>query len=327
MTDFSPFWSWFREHGDAIVARIYGDSEAERHQAMGELNEHAGDLTVEVTDGERKALVISADGDHQKVDTVKDMVASAPDLSGWDVLAFRPRMTGISIGIGGESLSEDDIRFRTQRGPHGVKLTLWVKGLNAANEQPRGFGAMLLAQHAIGELDAMLMLEDMDVKKPPWLAFLQPSQPLAQLPAVMDELKGSMFPPLGSLPIEDKWTVMEGSHLNDPVIVSVNTGLHPFAGHPEYDTCLLIATRFASKEEADALLERGEQICNRLCEGQQALNAYAVTCVPKGKRTIGVYTSDRDASLAKLQELAADDMEWRVERDTFWGHYREFAGA
>ena len=325
MDDYSRFWAWFREHGDSIVEQIYGNDEAARNKAMGELNELAGGLTIEVTRGERNGLVVSADGDHEKVDAVKDMIDSAPNLPDWDLIAFRPRMTGISIGIGGQELSEDDIRFRIQQGQHGVKLTLFVKGLNRENEQPRGFGAMLLAQHAIGELDALLLLEGIDVKKPPLLAFLNPSQPFTDLPAVMDERKIAMFPPPGQLQVEDKWVVMEGTHLNDPVIVSLNSGLHPFAGHPAYDHCVLIETTFESKEQADALLERGEQICNRLCAGQEALNAYAVTCVPKGKRTIGIYTSQLESSLQKLEQLAGDDLEYRVERDTFWRHYREFA--
>src|SRR5262245_45624925 len=106
-TPHGRFWQWFGNNADRIYDLLYGQDEKARRRASNELNdavqEAAPELILEICRGEAeepRQLVVSADGKPERVDVVKAFVAAAPALSGWIVVAFRPRMKiGSSVEI------------------------------------------------------------------------------------------------------------------------------------------------------------------------------------------------------------------------------------
>src|SRR5436190_23696304 len=92
------FWKWFRTNSDRIWALIYSRRPDDREAAMAEVGEavepYMPGLVLEFSQGDDEAreLVASADGKLDRVDMVKEFVASAPQIPGWSVRAFRPRM-------------------------------------------------------------------------------------------------------------------------------------------------------------------------------------------------------------------------------------------
>src|SRR5262249_46490193 len=144
------FWQWFKNNGARLRDIMYGQDTAPREDASDELRqavEEAGEEAVlefgPAPEGGPRSLIVSADGRPERVDAVKDFVASAPELPGWEVVAFRPRMEigdSIEIVLEGERVGPEDIRFRVTQGEGGLDLTLYVRGLTRENERLRGLG-------------------------------------------------------------------------------------------------------------------------------------------------------------------------------------------
>jgi hypothetical protein len=345
----AQFWQWFRANGERLRTGMYGDDEAVREEASEELR-HAVQaaepgLILEIgqgADGGPHPLIVSADGKPEQVDAVKDFVAAAPTLPGWQVIAFRTRLEvgeHLEIAIQDERVGPDDIRFRVSEGDEGLDLTLYVRGLTDANRQIRGLGASLLAEHAVGERDALTMLRSLEIEPLP--ARPAPElRPFHELPDVLDEAKARKYPPPGSLPIDmdGDWLNMRGTINGSFASVLLNGGLAPVAGHPAYDRRLTVSIRFnesrddgmpATEEEYAAVSELGDRLGEALQENQQSL--LALTLMTQGRRDLVLYTSNAGAALLRLEELRTGIRSHRikvaVERETFWGMYRSFHQA
>src|SRR5436189_71206 len=81
----------------------------------------------------------------------------------------------------------------------GPDLTLRVRGLTPANERLRGLGASLLAQHAVGERDALTMLSALNMEPLPKDPAAAGLRPFRDLVVVFDETRARKYPPPGAL--------------------------------------------------------------------------------------------------------------------------------
>jgi hypothetical protein len=343
------FWQWFRNNGDRLQVAMYGRDDGAREAAAGELREavHAVQpgLVLELArgeEGEPRQLIVSADGRPERVDAVKDFVAAAPALPGWEVVAFRPRMPvgeSLAIELQGERVGPEDISFRVTPTDDGLDLTLHVRGLTAANERLRGLGASLLAEHAVGERDALTLLTGLRIE-PPAATRVPGLRPFRELVAVFEEARVAKYPPPGSLPLdlENDWANMRGTINGSTALVLLHAGLRPFAGHPDYDRRVTVSVPFhgvnedglpTTEEEYVTVCNLGDRLSDAVGEGQQALLAMSI--MTQGRRDLIFYTADADATLERVEELRGEagthEIEASVERDTFWGMYRSFCRA
>ena len=345
--DYDAFWAWFGANADRLRAVVYGEDPAAREAAYAELqaatDEAGADLVLEIArppGAETGQLVVSADGRPDRVDGVKAFAAAAPDLPGWEVVAFRPRdnMDGSVIDLGGERVGPDDIRFAVEPDADGLALTLFVAGLTPENEKARGLGASLLAQHAVGERDALTLLSGVGTEPLPAGQTGPDLRPFAELPGVLAEAREERYPPPGKLEPADEWGTGQGTIGGNPAILLLRTGLRPFAGHPLYDRRLTVSLAFESvgpegmpsdSDEFAAAGEAGDRIAEALEAGQQSLHALTIT--GSGRRDVIFYTADPDAALDRLAALRAEGLGFpvdaEVEWDSYWGLFRAFADA
>jgi hypothetical protein len=344
------FWDWFRANGDRLRDMMYGPDQNAREDASAQLRDAVEPVQPGLVlefgpspPGGPRVLVVSADGRPERVNAVKEFIASAPALPGWDMVPFRPRMPiggSVEIALGGETVGAGDIWFAVAEDDDGLNLTLHVRGLTAANERLRGLGASLLAEHAVGEGDALTLLSSLRVAALPRDPAAAGLQPFAELVGVFDEAKARRYPPPGELPLDEEgsWQALSGAIDDAPALILLNTAVRRFAGHPAYDRRLTVAVPFnqadpdgmpASQKEFAAIQDIGTRLGEALEEGQQSL--LALTVMNQGRRKLVLYTSDADAALRRLDELRAEvethrvaaDVEW----DAFWGMYRTFCDA
>jgi hypothetical protein len=293
------FWRWFDENKDRLWADVYGPDPAARDRAMSEVGvvrEAQPGVVLEFggpAQARPRTLIVSADGKPEHVDDVKELVASAPAMAGWKVVAFRPRMKtdDMAIELQGERVGPDDVWFDIAEGADGLALMLYVRGLTKANEQLRGLGASLLAEHSVGERDQLTLLCSLDIRPLPstsagkgWLGRLfgskqePPPAPeslglrsVRELARHFDEAKARKYPPPGSLTIDtDKdWHVGQGTVDGAPTILRMHSGLDPVAGHPEYDQRLTVSIHYndpgeqglgGSEEEFEATNDLAERL-------------------------------------------------------------------
>jgi hypothetical protein len=337
------FWNWFKENGDRVASTMIAEDEEAREQAADELRDAvqqaAQGVVLEVGKGDSGwQLIVSADGKYEHVDDAKDFAASAPALSGWEVIPFRKRDGGdFVIVLEGERVSPGDVWFKVAEAEDGLDLTLFVRGLTPDNRRLRGLGASLLAQHFVGELDTLTMLGSLRIEELP-----EPPdrdlRPLAELPAVFDAAKSSRYPPPGALPaLDDTWINLSGTINGAVSLILLHAGLRPMAGHPDYDRRLTVSIPYeadeqglpATSEEYQAVCTFGDQLSEALQEGEQSLLALTVT--GRGRRDLVFYTSHAGAALLRLEDQATDEAPYRfktaIEHDTFWGMFRSFLDA
>jgi hypothetical protein len=345
---YETFWRWFGSNAGRIQQAIYSKDEERRDEAIAELRdaseEAAPGLVLEVARGDlpgrEHTLVVSADGRPERADDVKEFVASAPELPGWEVVAFRPRMPiadGIEIVLEDEHVGPEDIWFRVEPDEFGLNLTLHVRGLTPQNERMRGLGGHLLAQHAIGERDSLTLISSQHVKSLPADPAASGLHPFGDLIAVFDEEKSKRYPPSGFLLLEgtDEWQNMRGTAEDMPIFVLLNTGLQQFAGHPDYDRSLVVTIPFHDVNEhglpgRDEEYHEVQALEDRLSEAlQQDQGSLLVASVlTQGRREMIFYTSDAESALERIKDPRRQErghqIDVAIERDTFWGQYRSF---
>jgi len=185
----AAFWAWFASHQTdlAKVERadepIANDLGRELHKVDARL---AFELGVKVSPHE---LIISADGAVSAFPAVKRLVAAAPAVPGWKVIAFRPRLgTSYAIELGdGSKLSGDDISFRVIGAKDGkLDVALYVKAMATVSNATKQ-AVFLQLDSALGEYDVETRLGTIDIE--PGMSMPNDARPFRDLPGAVDAVK------------------------------------------------------------------------------------------------------------------------------------------
>ena len=184
----SNFWRWFDAHA-AQVATMQRADEPIADELAAALHEVDPRLTFELGVRTRPhELIISADGLRVLFPTVKKLVAAAPSLPGWRIIAFRPRQSIGTIELGsGLRLSSDAVLYDvlpTTRPGQRTDLALYVPGVGGADDAAVKQAVYLLLDAALGEYDVETKIGKIDWH--PATARTTTARPLNGLAAVVD---------------------------------------------------------------------------------------------------------------------------------------------
>jgi len=188
----AAFWSWFKAHR-VEIAKIKRADEPVAQQINEELHKIDPRLLFELGIGtEPKEFIVSADGVREAFPSVKRLVAAAPSIPGWKVIAFRPRKAaGLQIALDdGTKLSADDLAFvvlPTAKPPAPIDLILYAPGVGGANDEAVKQVSFLLLDATLGEYDVETRVGGIAIKpigdKP------ANAKPLRELTRVIDAWK------------------------------------------------------------------------------------------------------------------------------------------
>jgi hypothetical protein len=181
----AAFWKWFEANAETLRKR--DDIQATMLTINGQLDKVDPSVFAEVgRDGDKLALVITADGDKSLFPVVEQIHAARPTVAGWTVVAFRQRdKSGFTIKMNGKEVKPSQVKF--VGAPSGGKLDveLFIPGFTTTDEM--GALGFILLDHAVGEYDMETRIGGIDfapLSKAPANA-----KPLTQLPAMVDALK------------------------------------------------------------------------------------------------------------------------------------------
>jgi hypothetical protein len=188
----AEFWAWFRAHAGEL-ARIQSGEDPMMDQIEQALDRIDKRLAFEIgplgSKGARtKELIISAQGAREVFPVVQRMVAAAPAIDGWRVIALRPRQTGFAIQFGGTQLAAGDLRFRIGSSPQPgqpLDVSIYVKG--AAVDDNTRYAVYLLLDATLGEYDVATQLGGIDMR--PESDAPRDARPLTELAAIVDARK------------------------------------------------------------------------------------------------------------------------------------------
>jgi hypothetical protein len=188
----AAFWTWFKDHR-LEIAKIKRADEPIANQIASEMHKVDPRLIFELGIGiEPKEFIVSADGHREVFNAVKRLVAAAPEVPGWKIIAFRPRKSAdLTIELGeGTKLGAGDLYYvmlPTSKPPAPVDIIVYIPGLGGGDKDKddalKQVGFLLL-DATLGEYDTETRLGGIAFKstaeKP------ASAKPLRDLPKLID---------------------------------------------------------------------------------------------------------------------------------------------
>lgn len=187
----AAFWTWFKDHR-LEIAKIKKADEPIANEIASELHKVDPRLIFELGIGiEPKEFIVSADGRREVFNAVKRLVAAAPAVPGWKIIAFRPRKSAdLTIELGeGTKLGANDLYFMvlpTTKPPAPLDIIVYVPGLGENKDKDDALKQVgfLLLDATLGEYDTETRLGGVafrsTAEKPP------SAKPLRDLPKLID---------------------------------------------------------------------------------------------------------------------------------------------
>ncbi|MGL6076556.1 MAG: hypothetical protein ACRC8S_20565 [Fimbriiglobus sp.] len=190
MSRAQKFWNWFQANTERLMA-----FEENRNVVFSELSKQLQyvdfDLTFEFgpnREGVRE-FIISAGGIKALIPTVESLVASAPMMPTWHVIAFRQRKDSSPVVMfGGVEFSESDIQCSLVEEDDVLHLDLYLPGYSDETTHLITVGFLFL-DAAIGEYDVMKHIGPIAFH-PTDAAEDKPRFPFAELRSRFDALRG-----------------------------------------------------------------------------------------------------------------------------------------
>jgi hypothetical protein len=149
------FWKWFVAQEDRLF-HFERDQEAVFNELARELQRVHPELTFEFgpEHGGARDFVVSAGGIKTAFPAVEALVAAAPKLPKWRIVAFRPRRSPLhDIELGGVSVKAENVRFSLIRHDGKIGVLLFLPGYSEAEKTTYGQIGYLLLDEALGEYD------------------------------------------------------------------------------------------------------------------------------------------------------------------------------
>lgn len=147
------FWKWFQDHANSLAAVRSGE-EPILQKLDRELRRVHPNLAFEMGwgDDEQLEFIVSANGIRSIFPIVEQLVAEAPALANWKIIAFRqPKESVSEIRYENFLLKVEDVWFSYKHRMDKVDLTLYIRGLSPTNEQQAIGASFILLDNALGE--------------------------------------------------------------------------------------------------------------------------------------------------------------------------------
>jgi hypothetical protein len=349
----ASFWQWFKQN-EGYLAQLQGPDDGAIAQLSSKLKSVDERLTFEIGPGTSsiKQLAISADGDISAFASVTGLVASAPKLTHWQVVAFRQRvpsaiLNGLQVagqqaengrakaGAATIGVKAGEMRFSLAKTGDKGELVVYIKDYQGDKGQE--FMSNIMLQQAIGEYDFAVRLADVKYR-PLTDATPKNSKPLVELATDFDALLGPSPAPKSTaaakpIPVADILTtppstinergtfaVMQGQMEGKNLFLRYNQSVARFAGSAKFPYQAAVGIELKNADQSgmpnpQELNELGaiEEILMRKVNAQ---NQTLLTFVTTGNamRTFYFYTGQPDSFRKIVDEVqvAVKDHKFKI---------------
>lgn len=327
------FWTWFSGESERLFQAIDVSATAVVEEVGAVLRDHHPGVCCELpakAEGSPQAtMVLTPDGNEGLVPTVRELVATAPQLARWNFVPFRQRgKPGVTIEMHGATLSdEDDVFYRIGSGPYGeLRLTLFIRGLTQAEDDPRALMAVLLMDHLIGEQDSLTVIDSL-IRLPLGDEAESGLTPITSLAADIDHYKTSGL---------DTWDSYRTSVDDEGTVgfITVRVGLGTVAPLRALPLRVRVVVPFANpredgfptREEGDLLDQIEDELDAVLIGECGALSVGRVTTA--GVRDLAFYAPEGEMIEAHAKRVFAGYPQYEPEvllvPDPGWEFYLDF---
>lgn len=289
--NYTDFWAWFSQNQSAFHKVIRSkDTEKISKEVFGPL----GEKLVQIKDGffflagmlddSTVDLVFTADGDPKNIVFVEELVAAAPELSGWQFTPLKQPVNSFGLRMNGVEFGEQSLSFypiEHEDMPDLVDITLVHPALAGASTESAKHGAYIFLDNFLGELNFLTRIDDLNYSTPSDAA--RKCIPIEALPNYLETREALFIEKYHGVRIftdEDSYSGLEAEIDNGlPWLAIVNSDLLKWdkkASHP----WMLVVTIFYKGEnnglpdsaEYDQLNEIEDSISDVLKDADGYLN-------------------------------------------------------
>lgn len=195
------FWDWFAKNQSQFLFLSQVDAD-ERNRLLNELmeklREYDENLSFEIgghPDSEKVDFIISADGIIDYFESVENLVAQAPELSNWNIVAFKPPMPeDHTIKINEKEFDAKKIIFiplTNPDEPSAVAIRVCFADLDEENKNLHINASFLLLDALIGERATAIDIDYIEIEKTPADIAEYPFLHLTDIGDYIKEIKGT----------------------------------------------------------------------------------------------------------------------------------------
>lgn len=147
------FWKWFEDNASSLAAIRSGNDPI--LQKLGrELRKVHPNLNFEMglSDNDQLEFIVSANGVRRVFPIVEQLVACAPTVPNWKIIAFRqPKGSVPEILYENFLLKTEDVWFAYKHRMDKVDLTIYIRDLSRGNAEQAIGASFILLDNELGE--------------------------------------------------------------------------------------------------------------------------------------------------------------------------------
>ena len=188
----NKFWEWFKGYAPTIKTVTKENADLILDLILEELQRIRNGLAIEITssnNSDLKNLIISANGDINKFDFVEEIVAKAPDIKGWKIVAFRQRAQDPDLSIDIPNLIKFEVSkmyFMPLGDRENLDLIIFVPGILGKPKEMIAYYGLIVIDYLIGEYDSITKVRYYDFQDIEALEETDEVLPLSVLPKFID---------------------------------------------------------------------------------------------------------------------------------------------
>lgn len=167
------FWAWFQQHANYFFEVVKHRNNIEAN-FFNKLSPKLTELkegyfySTGMLDDNTAELIFTADGDTKNIVFVEELVASAPEISGWKFSALKPArdINDVAIRMGEVSFTADNLFFYSNQSsdyPDEIDISIVHNDLNEENKKIIINGVFIFLDNYLGELDFANNIDRLEV--------------------------------------------------------------------------------------------------------------------------------------------------------------------
>jgi hypothetical protein len=182
------FWKWFEDHVDSLAAVRSGDDPILQKLDRELRKVHPNlDFEMGLGDNDELEFIVSANGIKSVFPVVEQLIACAPTIPNWKMIAFRqPKGEVPEILYQNFLLKAEDVWFSyKQRLDKVVDLTIYIRSLSPNNAEQAIGASFILLDSALGEYVVATRIGLIEHKPLPENPAARGFQPLSEVSTIL----------------------------------------------------------------------------------------------------------------------------------------------
>ncbi|HRN58281.1 MAG TPA: hypothetical protein PLL71_17600 [Agriterribacter sp.] len=192
------FWKWFKANQKRL-SNFEENPDSYLTEMLVQAKKIQPGLAIELEPPQNGIIrmTVSADGNEDLFGLVKNIIAKAPAIKGWQFIAFRQRMhpeqlKGMKLKAQDHELDPEQMKFFPIVTGDTLDVIIYAKGITEENYNQVAYGALLLLDNILGEYDCVTKVRSYDFHDmPSTKEELEDLLPLLHLAAYVDEFHSS----------------------------------------------------------------------------------------------------------------------------------------